>query len=124
MSEMNELKALVLELAQRLSSLESIISSTATTSGTPLITRADEPLFKLVVLSRSVDKCICGLQATRTDKHIPTIELNLFNLKAFITNVKEALRRGKSHVTLENYKQHHKYASFNRGSWQISEDDD
>lgn len=124
MSELNEVKTLLLDLAKRVSALETIVRSTSTASASsdPTsfgISRLEEPITKLVILGRQGENCLCGIQTNKSDKHIPVIELNLFNLKAFTINLEKALREGHSTVKLENYKQHTDYAFYNRGSWEI-----
>ena len=41
-------------------------------------------------------------------------------VKGFITTIEEVLRGGDDIVRLENYKQHTQYASYRRGSWELS----
>ena len=122
MAEINELKGIVLELAQRVSTLETLMRSvplnTSRTSSS--ITRAEESINKLIIIGREKDKCLCGIQSSKGDKTIPIIELNMLNLKGFITTIEEVLRGGDDIVRLENYKQHTQYASYRRGSWELS----
>lgn len=122
MSEINELKEIILELAQRVSTLETLIGTTPldTLKTSSSITRIEEPINKLVIIGREKDKCLCGIQSSKGDKQIPIIELNMFNLKAFITTIEEVLRNGGNTIKLENYKQHSSYASYRGGSWGIS----
>ncbi len=122
MSEINELKEIVLELAQRVSTLETLMRSTPldTLKTKSSISRVEEPINKLVILGREKDKCLCGIQSSKGDKTIPIIELNMLNLKALMTNIDEVLRSGNETIKLENYKQHTQYASYRRGSWDIS----
>lgn len=125
MSDLNELKTLVLTLAQRVSSLETLMRTSASaitttdTSAALGVSRLEEPINKLVNLGYRGDKCLLGIQTNKTDKHIPIVELNLFNLKAFIVDMETALRTGDNKVVLKNYKQHTDYAQYHRGSWEI-----
>lgn len=120
MSELTELKKIVLEMSQRISALESIVAtSQATSKPFKLISRTEEHIDELVILGRDNDKCLCGIKSNAGDKHIPIIELNTFNLHAFINIVEQALRRGEDTVILENYKQNEQYASYKRGSWEV-----
>ncbi len=120
LTEVSELKKIVLEMSQRISSLESIVAtSQATSKPFKLISRSEEHINELVILGRDNEKCLCGIKSNVGDKHIPIIELNTFNLKAFINIVERALCRGEDTVILENYKQNDQYASYKRGSWEV-----
>jgi hypothetical protein len=124
MSELNEVKTLLLELAKRVSALETIVRSTSTVSSSSDTTafgvsRIEEPITQLVILGRRGENCLCGIRTNKKDKHIPVIELNLFNLKTFTISLEKALREGHNTVKLENYKQHTDYAYYNRGSWEL-----
>ena len=124
MSDLNEVKTLLLTLAQRVGALETIIKHSHGAPGTPSgttfgITRVEEPINKLVVLKREKNKCLCGIQTNPSDKQIPVIELNLFNLRAFIIEMETALRTDKARVKLENYSQHCAYAAYKKGEWEM-----
>lgn len=120
MSELTELKEMILGLQQRVSALETIVrTKNHGTETHVMMSRFEEPLHKLVVLGREGENCLCGVQTKKGDKHIPIIELNMFNLEALIITAEEALRTGKDEIMLENYKQHSKHATLRKGLWQI-----
>lgn len=133
--DLNELKKLVLELSHRVTVLEDriegfdtvsktvstsvsksipITSSTSDYSGRPI-----ERLYKMIVLSRDEENCLCGLQISKKDKQIPMIKLNLFNLQHLIEKMEEALRVGEKQIVLGDYKQSEQFASFIKGEWKM-----
>lgn len=124
MADINELKTIIIEMGQRVSALESIVSSL--TSYSPPTEkgpqdRAKVTIHNLIVLKREGEKCICGVQTKKTDKYVPLIELNFYNLKAIIVEMEKALRRGEDRIVLENYKQYPGDASYLRGVWEMNE---
>ena len=114
----NELKMLVLEMARRISALEDIVNMSKTTNiSTDIIKRPVKNLSNIIVLSTEGDKCLCGLQSSEKDRQIPVIELNMFNLTAFIRKLRKALENDETTVTLDSYKQHPSYAKYTKGKW-------
>lgn len=124
MADINELKTLIIEQGQRISALESIVASLTTYSPPANKDSQDRTkvhIHDLIILKREGEKCICGVQTKRTDKYVPLIELNFYNLKAIIVDMEKALRRGEDRILIENYKQHNGDASYLRGEWEINE---
>lgn len=126
MDEIKNLKDVIRSLSHRVSTLEEEILTMRMSKQLNIQThtnysdRAEEKINKLIILGYEKDKCLCGLQITKTDKQIPIIELNMYNLNNFISKMGRALQIGDDRVILGDYKQHAKYAVLNRGEWKIA----
>ena len=123
LDDISELKSIIYEQSQRISTLETILRNRNEPSYI-VKKRPVEELNKIIVLGSKDTSCLCGLQAEKDDEVIPIVELNMYNLEALIIKIRDSLSKGEKTCMLECYKKYNNHAKVIHNRWCINEDED